>query len=76
MNMDKRVKVRDLREDNEKTQQEIADFLGCERSGYARIERDERALPLWVADRLADYYGTSVDYIIGRTEIKEPYPKE
>ena len=72
--MEIKLKIRDLREDNDITQQEIADFLGCERSGYARIEREERALPLWVANKLANYYGTSVDYLIGRTNRKEPYP--
>jgi transcriptional regulator with XRE-family HTH domain len=70
----KRIRIRDLREDNDRTQQEIADYLNFDRSDYAKIERGTRSMPIWIVDKLADYYGTSVDYLIGRTNEKTPYP--
>ncbi|MBQ7897970.1 MAG: helix-turn-helix transcriptional regulator [Clostridia bacterium] len=69
-------RVRDLREDSDKTQKEIADFLKMQLTVYQRYERGERELPLWVAISLAQYYDTSVDYIVGRTDIKKPYGKK
>lgn len=58
--------VRDLREDNDKTQREIADFLNMHLTVYQRYERGERELPLWAAIKLADYYKVSLDYLVGR----------
>lgn len=70
------LKIRDLREDNDRTQNQIADYLLCDQSLYSKYERGERPLPLEYADKLADYYGVSVDYLLGRTNIKRPYPKK
>ena len=61
-------RLRDLREDSDKTQQEIADYLNMQRSVYRRYESGERELPVWALNKLADYYHTSTDYILGRTE--------
>ena len=69
-----RLRIRDLREDNDLKQKQIADYLMCDQSLYSNNERLERPLPLELADKLADYYGVSVDYLIGRTTQKEPYP--
>lgn len=69
-----RLRIRDLREDNDLKQKQIADYLMCDQSLYSKYERLERPLPLELADKLADYYGVSVDYLIGRTTQKEPYP--
>lgn len=60
-------RLRDLREDSDKTQQEIADYLNMHRSVYRRYETGERELPLWALVKLADYYQTSTDYILGRS---------
>ncbi len=60
-------RIRDLREDNDKTQQEIADFLGTSQTMYARYERGANELPIRHLIKLADYYGVSTDYILGRT---------
>ena len=68
-------RVRDLREDHDKTQKEIAFILNMQLTVYQRYERGERELPLWAAIKLANYYGTSLDYIVGLTDIKTPYPK-
>ena len=70
------LRIRDLREDADLTQKQIADFLLCDQSLYSKYERGERPLPIELADRLADYYGVSVDYLIGRTSVKIPYPKK
>lgn len=61
-------RIRDLREDNDKTQQEIADFLGTSQTMYARYERGANELPIRHLIKLADYYGVSTDYILGRTD--------
>lgn len=61
-------RIRDLREDSDKTQQEIADYLNMHRSVYRRYETGERELPVWALEKLADFYQTSTDYILGRTE--------
>lgn len=59
-------RVKDLREDNDKTQRQIAEMLNMQLTVYQRYERGERELPLWAAIRLADYYGVSLDYLVGR----------
>jgi len=70
------LRIRDLREDNDLTQKQIADYLMCDQSLYSKYERAERILPLEYADKLADYYQVSVDYLIGRTSVKKPYPRK
>ena len=64
-------RLRDLREDSDKTQQDIADYLNMHRSVYRRYESGEREIPVWALDKLADYYHTSTDYILGRTDNKD-----
>ena len=61
-------RIRDLREDNDKTQQEIAVFLHMQRSVYRRYELGEREIPVWALIRLAEYYGVSTDYLLGLKE--------
>lgn len=70
-----KMRIRDLREDNDLTQKQIADYLACDQSLYSKYERGERPLPLEYAVKLADYYRVSVDYLLGRTNVKTPYPK-
>jgi DNA-binding XRE family transcriptional regulator len=60
-------RVRDLREDHDKTQREIADILNMQVTVYQRYERGERELPLWAAIKLADYYHVTLDYLVGRS---------
>lgn len=69
------LRIRDLREDADLTQQQIAEYLLCDQSLYSKYERGERVLPLEYAVKLAQFYGTSVDYIAGLTRIRTPYPK-
>ena len=66
MIMFKYPRIRDLREDKDKTQKEIADLLNMQLTVYRRYELGERELPLWAAIKLADYYDVSLDYLVGR----------
>ena len=60
-------RLRDLREDHDKTQQQIADILGTSQTMYARYERGANELPIRHLLALCNYYGVSTDYILGRT---------
>ena len=61
-------RVRDMREDCDKTQKQIAELLNMQLTVYQRYERGERELPLWAAIKLADYYGITLDYLVGRND--------
>lgn len=67
-------RLRDLREDHDKSQKAIAEYLNMHRSVYRRYESGERETPAWVLDKLADYYHVSTDYLLGQTDRPEPYP--
>lgn len=58
----------DLRNDHDLTQQNVADYLTCNRQVYARYERGLREIPVSMLIKLADLYETSVDYILERTD--------
>lgn len=73
MSLQKRI--RDLREDHDLTQKQIADYLLCDQSLYSKYEREERSLPLELAVKLAVYYHTSVDYLLGLTDNPTPYER-
>ena len=68
-----KLRIRDMREDRDLTQQQIADYLRCDQSLYSKYERGERDIPLHLIEKLASFYKTSVDYLIGRTNEKRPY---
>lgn len=68
--MKMRMRIRDLREDNDLTQKQIAEYLMCDQSLYSKYERGEREIPLNLIIKLADYYNVSLDYIVGRSEGK------
>jgi len=70
------LRIRDLREDADLKQRQLAELLHCDQSLYSKYEREERPLPLEYAEKLADFYNVSVDYLLGRTPIKTPYPKK
>ena len=67
-----RLRIRDLREDNDLTQRQIADYLLCDQPLYSKYERGERPVPLEILMKLAAYYKTSIDYLVGRTDNKNP----
>ena len=55
---------------------QIAQYLLCDQSLYSKYEREERPLPLEYAVKLAQYYQVSMDYLVGLTNEKKPYPKD
>lgn len=65
-------RLKDLREDSDLTQKQVAEFLVCNRQVYARYERGLREIPVSMLIKLADFYKTSVDYILGRTDNPNP----
>ena len=69
-------RIRNLREDLDLTQTDIAKYLNISQRTYSRYENDERAIPTEILAELADYHNTSVDYLIGRTNEKKPYPNK
>ena len=58
------------------TQKQISEMLGIQQTVYSRYERGFQNIPIEHLIRLADFYGTSTDYILGRTLVKMPYPKK
>ena len=69
-------RIGDLRIDNDKTQQEIADMLICNRQVYARYERGIREIPVSMIITLANYYQVSVDYILELADSPTPYKRK
>lgn len=57
-------RIRDLREDHDKSQQEIAEYLHMQRSVYRRYESGEREIPVWAVIKLAELYQVSTDYLL------------
>lgn len=68
-------RIKNLREDHDLTQQELAKMLHCTQACYSNYEMGKRDVPTAVLTKLADYYQTSTDYLLGRTQEKKPYPK-
>lgn len=68
-------RLKDLREDQDMLQKDIAEKLNIPTRTYASYESEERGLPIDILKKIATYYNTSSDYIIGLTNIKKPYPK-
>lgn len=69
------LRLRDLREDNDLTQKEVAEILGTSVQYYQKYEKGVHPIPVDRLEILADYYKTSTDYILGRTSMREPYPR-
>lgn len=68
-------RIRDLREDNDLFQKDLAAYLNCSQVCYSSYELGKRDIPTDVLIMLAKYYNTSTDYLLGLTDIKTPYPK-
>lgn len=68
-------RIADLRYDSDLHQQDVADYLHMHKEVYGRYERGDREFPVWAILKLADFYHTSTDYILGRTDRREPYGK-
>ncbi len=72
--MEYRIRIRNLREDHDKTQQEIAEYLGTSQTMYARYERGANEMPIRHLIRLAQYYNVDMNYICGLSSQKKPFP--
>lgn len=68
-------RLRDLREDNDLKQKDIAQMLHIHQTTYSDYELGNLNIPVLVLNSLADFYNTSIDYLVGRTDIEKPYPK-
>ena len=69
------LRLRDLREDNDLTQKEVAAYLGIDQRTYSNYETEKRSMPMEQYRSLAIFYKTSVDYLVGLTDSNEPYPR-
>ena len=69
------MRLKNLREDNDITQSSIAKFLNCKQNTYQQYESGKRSIPLDALIKLAGFYNTSVDYILGLTNEITPYPR-
>ena len=69
-------RIRDLREDKDLKQEDLAKLLNCTQACYSNYENGRRDVPAEVLEVLASFYDVSVDYLMGRTNVKTPYPKK
>lgn len=68
-------RIRDMREDSDLLQKDIAEYLRCTQVSYSHYELGKRDIPTEVLIKLAAYYDTSVDYLLGLTDVAAPYPR-
>lgn len=68
-------RLRDLRTDKDLTQKQIAEFLCIGRTQYNRYENGKRDIPVDLLSKLSKFYETSIDYIVGETNVPERYPE-
>ena len=66
-------RIRELREDSDLKQRELAEILCCSQRVYSNYERGDLDIPTEILIKLAKYYNTSVDFILGVTDYKLPY---
>lgn len=64
-----------MREDSDLLQKDVAAYLRCTQVSYSHYELGKRDIPTEVLIKLAEYYGTSTDYLLGLTDVKAPYPR-
>lgn len=68
-------RIRALREDSDLNQTKMAAIIGMSQTGYSKYETGENDIPTDVLIKLAHYHNTSVDYLLGLTSVKQPYPR-
>ena len=69
-------RIRNLREDMDLTQSQMAEYLTTHQTTYSDYEIGKLNLPLQVLDKLADLFETSIDYLVNRTDVRKPYPRK
>ncbi len=70
------LRIKDLREDNDYTQQDIAKILNCKQNTYQQYESEKRQIPIEALKKLATIYKTSIDYLTYFTDERKPYPRK
>ena len=68
-------RIRDLRHDRDMNQTEVAKKLGMSQTGYSKYETGENDIPTAILIKLSIFYDTSIDYLLGQTDVKKRYPK-
>lgn len=68
-------RIKEIREDKGYTQKDIAKILNTTQQQYSKYELGIQIIPLEKINTLANYYNTSIDYLVGRTDVRKPYPK-
>ena len=68
-------RLRDLREDNDLSQKELAKIIGMSQTGYSKYETGENDIPTIILIKLSRFYGVSIDYLLGETNEKPRYNK-
>ena len=68
-------RLKDLREDNDLLQKDIAKYLNMSQTGYSKYEVGTNDIPTEILKKLASYYETSIDYLLCLTDERKPYPK-
>jgi len=68
--------IRALREDSDWSQTVLAQRLGMSQTGYSKYETGENDIPTEILIKLAEIHNTSIDYLLGLTDEKEPYPRK
>lgn len=69
------LRIRDLREDRDLTQTDLAKMLGCTQQTYSRYESGEITIDIYNLIKLANFYETSCDFLLGLTDVSKPYRK-
>lgn len=68
-------RIRDLREDKDMTQKEMANILGMSQTGYSKYETGENDIPTSILIQLSEFHKVSIDYLLNLTDRKTPYPR-
>ncbi len=68
-------RLRELREDKDLYQKDITKILNMSQTGYSQYETETNDIPTDILKKLANYYNTSIDYLLYRTDSRKPYPK-
>lgn len=70
-----KLRLKELREDNEIKQTELAKILNCKQNTYSQYENENRIIDIYNLEKLAIFYNTSIDYLVGLTNEIKPYPR-
>jgi len=70
------LRIKDIREDKDLTQKQMAQILNCTQQTYSRYETGEITIDIYQLIKLSEFYNTSIDYLVGITDEAKPYPRK